>query len=721
MRTMNDRYGAFDMDSFGNGQQTSQSSTIPVAQHQRYMANNGPCMDDYDPSRMLNLAAYNPTTIGTGMSNRLSATHQMMMPHNGASALRMSSFQGGFQPLQLDVASLQRINNASSNTPNIQSAQTSRLVTDDSRDMTYSPLSDIFGPPTEVKAKPNPDLWLEEMHLTVSGISLEPLSGMEVLKRVQLRTDEVISRYLPCVDFLVACQQELRRGLAAASQKRLVHGMLRDALTPRQFYNSYVANLPERFYRKQRRIMKTDDLKAAVKELEKLCSDAKAVERQGCDAVKNAFLGGMKDGESWGLRKWLSKHGGALHICNDIECILHACQKLDRSLDSTRKLSHRLRPLAKKSFSKLKTDVPASYQEHSSAHPYLPFFHRLEAALRGMSNFDPEDDDVICIDDDDEVEELKAQAAVKAVVANTPKKRKAAITQEPVTAPARASTASNSDTDEDSVIEILDSKRPRQDANKVKDAISSENGDGSEYMKELLTTFDDDQSTTDLFNQVMEQDNLNLDMFAAAGKDSFDLAAGLDRLAVYYDQNQHNMIRPSNIPGNSFWDGADQYACALRLFSEILRSPESSDYLESIDEGKLLQAGGPPYSSVIRHPLSFREIVTALIEETDDMDKNIRGCNGTLNTAGLSSWNMWRGNDLLQAIDLVFLNSLAYGKATDEGRSSNRSTTNKLRKLLWAGIKKVIDSRLATTDVESRRKCTPTRRGESSGFVVRKA
>ena len=253
--------------------------------------------------------------------------------------------------------------------------------------------------------------WLEKLFITVSGLSLEPLSGTVIVDRLRDKADDVVTRYLPCVDFLVQCQQDLRKGLAAAQQKRLVHHMLRDAMTPRQFYNTYISPLPERFYRKNIRIMDKKVLDDAVQGIQKLCKDARGVELQGCEVMKNTFLGGMKDGESWGLRKWLSKNGGALHICNDCECILNACQKLDRNENSTSKLAELLRPLAKHALTRLKADVPSSYQEVSTAHPYLPFFHRLESTLKGMSSFDPEDDDVICIDDDDEIEEEKAKVA----------------------------------------------------------------------------------------------------------------------------------------------------------------------------------------------------------------------------------------------------------------------------------------------------------------------
>jgi len=81
---------------------------------------------------------------------------------------------------------------------------------------------------------------------------------------------------------------------------------------------------------------------------------------------------------------------------------------------------------------------------------------------------------------------------------------------------------------------------------------------------------------------------------------------------------------------------------------------------------------------------------------------------------------MWRGSDLLQAVDLVFLNSLAYGKICGEGRSRNRSTTNDLRKQLWNQIQETVNACIDSDDAERKRQCTPTRRSETSGFVVEK-
>lgn len=764
---MNDRYGTFDLEAFGgNGYQGSAPTTVQQPIQQRYTG-RGPSMESYDPARIINpatMAAYNPTISSTTNRQSAGVTHRTMMPAaplvaspaaiNGLQHPQHLRAMADFEPLPISTAAIHRLSQTTQilqqttkSSPQTNEYDQHRLTASVSVGMgrsaaavptvgPISPLNDVFASQSGLvgqqkhsqssakspaKTTPKREIWLQELRLTVSGLSLEPMKGDEVVSRVDQRTKEVMTRYLPCVEFLVQCQQELRKGLAAATTKRLIHHMFRDAMTPRQFYNSYVANLPERFFRKNRGIMNAEDLNAAFKELEKLCSNARAVERQGCEIVKNTFLGGMKDGESWGLRKWLSKHGGALHICNDSECILHACQKLDRSLDSTRKLGEKLRPLAKKALVKLKADVPSSYQEHSTAHPYLPFFHRLEAALKGMSNFDPEDDDVICIDDDDEIEELKAQAPalkkdksqkVTNQISKSMKRKKMSSTSVEDEASVGGGVHDN---DDDSVIEVFQAKAPPK--KRKKDPVSLSTKEDDDYMNALLNSLNDEASHSELFGND-DFDNIS---FEYEKKGALDLAAGIERLAVMFDTNQGSLVRPANIAATAFWDESQIFASALRLFSEILRDPHAMCHLERIDEDEMIQNGNPPYSKVIRHPLCLRDIVRALVEETDDMNQNVTGSNGMLEGRDLNSWNMWRGIELLQAIDLVFLNSLAYGKVLEEGKSMERSKTNKVRKQLWAGIKGVIDSNIASYDQDERRRCTPTRRGESSGFVVYKA
>lgn len=179
-------------------------------------------------------------------------------------------------------------------------------------------------------------------------------------------------------------------------------------MTPRQFHKTYVEPLPRRFERTNESIMAGEHLHSAKMQLQQLVKDSAMAIPQGCDHVKNAFLGGMRENESWGLRKWLSKHGGAGGICNDLEEVMRMVKALKKEDDTTKRLAEILRPIAGQAHDRLKKDVPQAYQEQSSAHPYLPFFHRLEACLKQMASYDPDDDDVICLDDSDDEDEVVA-------------------------------------------------------------------------------------------------------------------------------------------------------------------------------------------------------------------------------------------------------------------------------------------------------------------------
>ena len=253
------------------------------------------------------------------------------------------------------------------------------------------------------------DPLLETMSLSIPSVSLSSLNGNEVIRHIRSKTDDVITRFLPCVDFLVNCQQELRQGLAAANKRKYVtsNGRSRSStnLSPREFFQHYVAPLPRRFERKNDYLMAREHLIAAKLQLDHLVREAQDAVPQGCEHVKNTFLGGMRENESWGLRKWLSKHGGAGSICNDLEEVLRTVKALKKEEKTTIKLAELLRPIASQAHDRLKKDVPQAYQEQSSAHPYLPFFHRLEACLKQMANYDPEEDDVICLDSDEEEEQ----------------------------------------------------------------------------------------------------------------------------------------------------------------------------------------------------------------------------------------------------------------------------------------------------------------------------
>ena len=621
-------------------------------------------------------------------------------------------------------------------------------------------------------SKENPDLWLEQMRIKCSDISLDSLSGSEVLKRVRAKTDDVVTRYLPCVEFLVKCQQELRAGLLQATQKRVVRQVYRDAMTPKEFFKRYLAPYPKRFYERNSNLMESATLLDAVAEINVLCQDSKRVEYQGCETMKNTFLGGMKDGESWGLRKWLATHGGALHICNDLECILRSCQDLDRTQDSTRKLSERLRPLAKQALDRLKNDVPMSYQEMSTAHPYLPFFHRLESALKGMANFDPEDDDVICIESEDEVEaaqpsKISSKRLPDPTSVPPPKRKRQRLMIADAIAdrkPAACDYGQDADSD---VIEIVEQSSTHGTAtvntlpaqglklemnnqdwecsrctmlnppeaqrccmcDRTIDGQDCESDDEVGHAFKAFTDFpfnangpiwesvgikaiSRESSVSPLLAQfgggVDEKTN------TSTGVDISELVAGIEGIARAADSHQHRSLRPSDVAfDESFWDLGPQYASALRLLLTTLRSREAIGLFDPVEEAELALMGLPEFSSIIKHPLCLRDIAEALI--VGSSDSRSLG-NGKLSLKSLSCWNMWRGMDLLQALDLVLLNNLAYhGKH----KTRTRSATNRLRRVLWDGINGIISAHVGD-DVEKRREYTPTRRGESSGFVVRK-
>lgn len=668
-------------------------------------------------------------------------------------------------------------------------------------------------PPPE----PEPEPWLTEIQLTVASISLEPLSGSVVLDRVQEKLNQVVTKYIPCVDFLVQCQQDLRKGLEMANHQNNIAASLSNrryrssnsragGITASQFYKAHVEPLSRSFYSKQLNRMEQSALNDALVGLDDLQLQAKNVERQGLEAVKNTFLGGMKDGESWGLRKWLSKHGGALVICTDLECILNASKKLDRNSESTKKLAKLLRPMAKQVLDKLHSDIPTSYQQRSSAHPYLPFFHRLEDTLKGMSMFDPEEDDVICIDTDSEDDDVVPLEAASSYVKqqhqqpqqvqvkqqqkqqwNAATKKRMEPTLAPVDvalasakrpkdAPTRNGYKNGDDNDNDnpvlldddssssgesvceSIIEIIDASNlslstkasgsrasgGAEDQNWICPSCCMVNAAignscvscGEEnLLKEIGTIFGLD----DLFEKTRTSPSFDTGFLPEAGdtetssrkfvrpktlpwpipidqpelykRKARTIADRLDNLADVFDRNQQASVPEILNDEASLWNG-EIYGRALHLFANLLRKPGASFFLEPVDDEQLMQMGYHPlYCHVVKHPVSFCEIAGALLGH--DLKLGV-GNNGSLCTDSLSSLNMWNGRDLLQTIDLVFLNDMAFADALKLGKSPHRSMTNLLRKFLWSGIADFMSS----LDPVRRKQNHPVRRSEKSGFVV---
>lgn len=177
---------------------------------------------------------------------------------------------------------------------------------------------------------------------------------------------------------------------------------------------------------------------------------------------------------------------------------------------------------------------------------------------------------------------------------------------------------------------------------------------------------------------------------------------------------------------DTFWGTMDTFPRILLLFRTILQHPSSHRFME--DESHFRMIGMPDYRSVMRHPLCFHEIVSVLSRSEDAVKYphiTLRLSNGKLpNSEGLQDWNMWNGVHLIEAIDLVLLNSLAYN-SFKEGRNNNpssqqqleqqRTEAESLRNVLWEGVNSMLKERLRP---QERRDHLPQRRSTNCEFVL---
>lgn len=633
---------------------------------------------------------------------------------------------------------------------------------------TYLPHSNSSQPATQI------DPLLETFSLSIPAVSLQPLTGSEVVRHIRTKTDDVITRFLPCVEFLVNCQQELRQGLQIANRRKVTqHGKSSRSvanMTPRQFFTNYVAPLPKRFERKNDYIMARDHLIAARLQLDQLVRDAQAALPQGCDHVKNAFLGGMRENESWGLRKWLSKHGGAGSICNDLEEVMRKVKSLNKEDDTTRRLAEILRPIANQAHARLKKEVPQAYQEQSSAHPYLPFFHRLEACLKQMATFNPEEEgDIICLDDSDDEDEPKVVEPVpNETKSSNQKKRARNVGGDEFNNFDANSKKSKTDSLDDFAAKFFGGSdcRGNEETKKCgKDVIvldlSSDEEDNAPtaaaataaatqtttkttdsglktgtgqwrcihctFLNEakivncLMCNDDDSENGTELANffagGFMNQESnhslannatmpQNDDALQAADARELECLADHISSGGSLPKEAHHNVHP-------FWSKSANFSQILMTFRTIVQHPASHQYLEQVDESQLFLAGLPAYKSIVNHPLCFHAIVSALSRSEDALTfphLTMRLEKGHLDGEGLRQWNMWNGSHLVEAIDLVLLNALAYA---GEGNGQQKAQIEALRKILWDGVNSV----LRVLQPDERRDHLPQKRAPSDGFV----
>mmetsp|Transcript_28770 Transcript_28770/g.44186 ORF Transcript_28770/g.44186 Transcript_28770/m.44186 type:complete len:425 (+) Transcript_28770:50-1324(+) len=411
----NGRFSSFDSEPYGTYQLNHNARAASFLQHQQ-------CTFPVNPLPI-------QSRQGASSTYATISTHTVLRPSTNAAASQMYDF--AFPDFHHPAQPMPTY-------PTAPPTSSSSPVDD----LLKSALTDAFvgNFPSEKKED-----WLTSLTLKVPDLCIEPITAENAIERVRQKTDDVVTRYLPCVDFLVSCQQDLRLAVTTANKKQ----MSNYKTSVEQFYAEYIHPLPAQFFARNRHTMEISVLNAATDEIRKLCGDAKRAQYQGYEGMKSNFLGGMKDGESWGLRKWLSRHGAGLTICTEIELICRAARNLNRESAQTKLLAERLRPMSSQSYERLKNDVPIAYQAVSTAHPYLPFFHRLESALKNLMEFDPDDDDVIIIEDE-EVENLKKAAP-------PPRNRKRKLNAESPAKQKKQNLGSSSESDNDDV-EIIDHK-----------------------------------------------------------------------------------------------------------------------------------------------------------------------------------------------------------------------------------------------------------------------
>jgi len=142
------------------------------------------------------------------------------------------------------------------------------------------------------------------------------------------------------------------------------------------------------------------------------------------------------------------------------------------------------------------------------------------------------------------------------------------------------------------------------------------------------------------------------------------------------------------------------YINLLRLFQRLLLHNAARYLLDPVAESKHFRHESTRYYQLVKNPLSFREIVSAIV----DLNANVNG-NGKLPISTLKKWNMFEGKYFIQAMDLVFLNTLAFiGKEA----TPMRKEIQHLRKMFWKHIR----------DVGCEKKQIPIRRTENSEFLI---
>jgi len=412
----------------------------------------------------------------------------------------------------------------------------------------------------------------------------------------------------------------------------------------------------------------------SYRELSNLSLEAKKVQHKGLEAMKTAFLGGMRDGQSWGLRQWMSKNGGALKVCNDLEIIMDALQKLPQDSDITIRVAEHVRSTMKKAYESLVNDVPKSYQAVSPAHPYLPFFHRLESALKGLATFDPEDDDVVCLGD--------------------------------VKPPASQATSSSQENQAADTIVTVSTPTVPQAASRKRSHDDKSSDDETNQKNAKVICFSESDEEVD---EKLQPSNSNSVPFQLDERRIHILDALKTQMIHVVD----GILKQLDLSGvqnycSNFWDLPENYTFALKLFKSIIAHTHAYPLIQAQVVISTSRHEKQLYDEHIVHPISLYDIAFALSDK-----KTARACvavtpQGFLTVAGMEKWNMLSGKSLMEAIDVVFLNSMAC--ATVGSVIFVFDEINALRNTFWEKIQRFSQGNQGNN---------PTKLSVSSSFIRR--
>lgn len=289
--------------------------------------------------------------------------------------------------------------------------------------------------------------------------------------------------------------------------------------------------------------------------------------------------------------------------------------------------------------------------------------------MQGLAWFDPEDDDVICLDDDEvEQEKQKSQEekpSQNAVVIHSVEDSKK---------PAASSTwpETFNDVDGNYLLEQPNSSEWECQSCTFQNDCTSTDCLMCETARPLHSAVTDNlqQATTRKISTPVEREEKH------QPESGLDLAKNVESLD-FGDRSRAAL----------FWDR--NWSFVLDLFCRLLRKSACKWVLnlESTD------------TDIINHPVCFRDIVKTLAS---------RGGDGRLPRYVKLKWNVYKMDELLQAIDLALLNTLALNGPS---KSLLRTDILALRRYFWSALERQVGLQNGTL---------PTKRTEKSGFVVNK-